>query len=114
MRGITETLLGMFIIRPALDLFLFTALVCGWLLLRRKKPQRVSGNREWYRNVYLRSLHWRSVRAQKIKETGGKCERCGVGGSLDIHHLSYKNLGHERMSDLQALCRKCHKKRHKK
>jgi len=97
-----------------IDLFLFSALVLCWYWLRRPRRQRVGGNREWYRQKYLKSPHWYAVRAQKIKEAGGKCESCKKSGQLDVHHLSYKNLGHERMNDLQALCRKCHKKRHKK
>ena len=96
------------------DLLILSALIACWYWLRRPRRQRVGGNREWYRTVYLRSLHWRTVRAQKIKEAGGKCEVCGVGGKLDIHHLTYERLGHERMSDLQILCRKHHNKRHKK
>lgn len=96
------------------DLFLFSALVLCWYWLRRPRPQRVGGNREWYRRTYLKSPHWYAVRAQKIKEAGGKCEDCGAGGRLDVHHESYKNLGHERMKDLRVNCRKCHRKRHKK
>jgi hypothetical protein len=27
----------------------------------------------------------------------------------DVHHLTYKRLGHEKLKDLQALCWHCHK-----
>jgi predicted HNH restriction endonuclease len=31
---------------------------------------------------------------------------------IDIHHLSYNNLGNERYRDLQILCRNCHQVTH--
>lgn len=32
--------------------------------------------------------------------------------SLNLHHLHYRNIGHEKLEDLQALCRHCHLKVH--
>jgi len=97
-----------------IDIAFIVLIALGWFYVYRKPKKVAWMGREYYRNVYLRSPHWYAVRAQKIKEAGGLCESCKKSGSLDVHHLSYKNLGHERMNDLQALCRKCHKKRHKK
>lgn len=37
-----------------------------------------------------------------------RCESCGRGGRLDIHHLTYANVPNELPEDLQALCRSCH------
>lgn len=58
---------------------------------------------------YLRSPAWRAKKRQKLEEVNYTCERCGVKGrKLDIHHLHYDTLGFEKMSDLLAVCRKCH------
>ena len=88
------------------DLIMFLSLAFVWFLLRRERTTR----RQQSYQEYLKSDHWREVRKEKLKEAGYKCERCGAKESLDIHHLTYARLGHERMSDLQALCRPCHRK----
>jgi 5-methylcytosine-specific restriction endonuclease McrA len=68
----------------------------------------------WYRNYYLKSLHWRFTRWRKklqMRITKGSvyCERCGSKKYLHIHHVTYQRLGYERMSDLQVICRACHR-----
>jgi 5-methylcytosine-specific restriction endonuclease McrA len=68
----------------------------------------------WYRNYYLKSLHWRFTRWRKkaqMRFTKGsvRCEKCGSQKWLHIHHITYARLGRERMSDLQVICRKCHR-----
>lgn len=78
--------------------------VCMFLLHRRW----------WYRNMYLRSTHWRDIRSVKLIKSGFRCSKCGVPmwRSLDVHHLTYKNIWHEKLEDLQVLCRECHQKEH--
>ena len=71
--------------------------------------------RLWYRRLYLRSNHWR-ILSRATREARGKCEACYR--KLDIsclhaHHLTYKRLWFERPSDLQVLCRECHRKAHR-
>lgn len=88
------------------DLVMFLALSFVWFLLRRERTTR----RQQSYQEYLKSAHWQEIRKEKLKEAGYKCEKCGAKESLDIHHLTYARLGHERMSDLQALCRPCHRK----
>jgi len=67
------------------------------------------------KNLYMLSREWDEKRRQKLKEADYKCQDCSISGkSLDVHHLTYDNLGHELMSDLIALCRKCHLKRESK
>jgi hypothetical protein len=68
----------------------------------------------WYRNIYLRSWHWKIVRWKKkiqslILYGAVKCEKCGSRKYLQFHHINYKHLGWERMSDLQILCRYHHR-----
>lgn len=60
-------------------------------------------------NEYRKTKHWRSLRAAVRSRAGGACEACGAQGSTDTHHRSYERLGEERLSDLVALCRDCHR-----
>jgi hypothetical protein len=84
---------------------LAAASLCAGGLARRV---RLARRRAWYRNVYLRSPHWRARRARAIALAAGRCERCGKPGRLEVHHLTYKRLGRERDRDLRALCHRCH------
>lgn len=66
----------------------------------------------WYRNIYLRSKHWRSLRAAKLEDVGHRCQRCRRRQELEVHHLHYQTLWHERLTDLEVLCRRCHENHH--
>lgn len=68
--------------------------------------------REWYREVYLYSAHWLQLRLRKLLHAGRKCQRCGIGGNLDIHHKNYRDIYDVEMDDLEALCRTCHQLEH--
>lgn len=65
----------------------------------------------WY-GAYLRSRHWRRLRAAKLAEVGERCESCGIRGIVQIHHVTYERLRREELSDLQVLCRDCHNDAH--
>jgi hypothetical protein len=61
--------------------------------------------------VHLASRKWAQLRTQKLAQVGYCCERCGLSRHtrpLDVHHLTYDRLGHERLEDLQVLCKTCH------
>lgn len=62
--------------------------------------------------AHLASPLWRHKREQAFKEHGAYCQRCFTTQSLDVHHLTYKRLGNERMDDLAPLCRACHDELH--
>jgi hypothetical protein len=60
-----------------------------------------------------------------LERAHGRCEDCGDGGSLELHHLRYHTelshdykyggeliFGKETPNDLAALCRDCHLQRH--
>lgn len=61
---------------------------------------------------YLRTDHWRSIRARKLQQSDYKCQLCGCKESLEVHHNTYCRVGSEDMSDLIVLCRECHEKHH--
>jgi hypothetical protein len=75
-------------------------------------------------NDYLKTPHWQRVREAMLLIGVAKCRELscsycdeswyGEGGEseLDVHHLTYKNLGNERYQDLVLLCRKHHEQWH--
>lgn len=78
-------------------------------LLEKSLPRRV-----WYRDFYLQSRHWKKTATRARKNAGNRCERCyRQGVPLDVHHVTYERLWAEKPTDLQALCRPCHKSKHK-
>ena len=64
-----------------------------------------------YKN-YLESEHWTEVR--KNKHIANRvyqkdfCAICKGKEKLEIHHLTYKNLGNESNKTLRILCHRCH------
>lgn len=76
-----------------------------------KKIDSVSNyknRKEWYKKSYLKSTNWRKVRNKALAASGFRCSECGNKYSLQVHHLTYKNLGHEHKDDLKVLCCNCH------
>jgi 5-methylcytosine-specific restriction endonuclease McrA len=62
---------------------------------------------------YMKSDRWRRVRERRIFKDRGMCFVCGSRHNLEVHHVSYRNLGRERMRDLITLCREHHRMFHK-
>lgn len=57
----------------------------------------------------MKSARWRNIRMAMLKIAGRLCQNCGLPSTtLSVHHLTYDRFGHERMSDLQVLCKGCH------
>jgi len=57
---------------------------------------------------YLLSPEWEEIKKQMKARYGNKCELCGSTQDLEVHHLHYRNLGHEDLRDLLLLCHDCH------
>lgn len=62
-----------------------------------------------------------ATRAAVFKRSGGRCEDCGEPAT-DMHHRTYEAFvagdlvdifGRETPSDLDHLCRECHRARHR-
>lgn len=70
---------------------------------------------------YLKTSHWRRVRAAMLLIEKAVCSKCFgesyYGGDwekeIHVHHLSYRNKGCEAYQDLTLLCRVHHEKEHK-
>lgn len=61
---------------------------------------------------YLKTSHWKKVRREMLVRNNYRCQECGHGGFINIHHLSYKRLWEELGRDLAVLCRNCHRYEH--
>ena len=61
---------------------------------------------------YLDSPEWWTTRKQAVQRAEYRCERCGSYGPLEVHHRTYRSLGCEPESDLEALCAACHRNEH--
>ena len=61
---------------------------------------------------YIQSPEWAAVRKAKFQQAGTRCQECGGDERLEVHHLTYDRLGHERLEDLQVLCHWCHMREH--
>jgi 5-methylcytosine-specific restriction endonuclease McrA len=64
---------------------------------------------------YLKSKWWKKISGERRKIDGFKCVICKSKKNLNVHHLSYKNVGCENTyTDLITLCHKCHSIKHGK
>jgi hypothetical protein len=63
---------------------------------------------------YLKTRHWANVRRRFIssKLFDGGCALCKRREKLQLHHKSYKRIGHEYLWDLVMLCDHCHSTTH--
>lgn len=61
---------------------------------------------------YMTSTRWKTVRCIVLFLAEFRCDECGSGGAVEVHHLTYQRFGRERLDDLQPLCRECHERKH--
>lgn len=60
--------------------------------------------------AYIKSPKWKARREIIMAQYGRWCRGClKKTGPLQLHHLTYTNLGSEGMADVRVLCDKCHK-----
>ena len=58
---------------------------------------------------YLKTAHWFKTRKKRLIIDGYKCAVCGSKDHLNVHHFTYRRLGHEWVRiDLITLCEACH------
>jgi len=53
------------------------------------------------------SPQWVAARASRLKLDRGLCVFC-KSPAVEVHHVSYENVGHEIDADLRSLCKICH------
>ncbi len=85
-------------------------------MLKARTAQRAPVKRQQpvvYKD-YLLSPEWQAKRKEALRLAGYRCQVCYAGDvTLDVHHRTYKRLGHELITDLIVLCRPCHDIFHK-
>lgn len=59
---------------------------------------------------YLCTPIWRKLRDVRLRMDGYKCQKCGTGINLQVHHIRYPSAwGMENVeTDLVTLCDACH------
>ena len=71
-------------------------------------------------SAYLLSDQWKALSQEKLRSVNGPngfpvCEAqivCKGARATQVHHLSYRNVFHEPLEDLQAVCFACHQALH--
>lgn len=63
---------------------------------------------------FLKSDKWKDTARKRAEIDNYTCQFCGCKGTvqnpLEIHHVTYRNLGHEDVDkDLVTLCHVCHR-----
>jgi len=83
---------------------------------KRKFSKKKKSTFDWKKPYkdYLKSKKWRELRETILQRDNYTCTRCGSKNNLQVHHLTYKRLKHEKPEDLITLCKQCHYKEHKK
>jgi 5-methylcytosine-specific restriction endonuclease McrA len=69
--------------------------------------------RPWHTEFYTRYIGgplWRTMRQRALARYGSRCQECGRDGPVQVHHVTYERLGHERLEDLRVLCTWCHRR----
>ena len=61
---------------------------------------------------YIQTQAWEEMRQKVFRRDGFKCVICNEAKDLNVHHITYENLGAEKVSDLVTLCRNCHEEIH--
>lgn len=62
--------------------------------------------------AYLNSAKWKAKRYKVLRRASFRCEKCGKRQATQIHHLTYRRIFNEPLTDLLAVCAKCHMRIH--
>ena len=57
---------------------------------------------------------WRYARREALARAGGRCERCGGAGRLEVHHkvaIAKGGAAYD-LANLEVVCRRCHFRQH--
>jgi len=82
-------------------------------LLLEEDAQKESA---WWNNYndYLQSEAWSQKREKVIARDRYLCQACLSAQAVEVHHLTYKNMGCEPLFELISVCSSCHAKIHQK
>lgn len=78
-----------------------------------KETFKTNDRRKWYREEYLKSDHWKKLRARKLRKNP-ICEICEKRKAVEPHHIRYRRIFDVTLKDLLSACRKCHTEEHRR
>ncbi len=83
---------------------------------KKEEQNQLYKNNTWFVDygTYLKSDIWKEKRIKILRRDKYICQKCFKNNATDIHHLTYKNFGFEKLDELLALCRLCHEELHAK
>ena len=86
----------------------------AWSLRSAQQQQEESA--AWWRNykTYLLSPEWKAKRQMVFARDLFLCQICHFAGASQVHHLSYRRVGDEPLTDLISVCGPCHSTIHHK
>lgn len=76
----------------------------GGLFYWKRKRQPTRRRRHYL--ARLKHPSWRKLRREVMIRDNFMCRLCGEEAT-EVHHLTYRRLGHEPLEDLIAVCRDC-------
>jgi 5-methylcytosine-specific restriction endonuclease McrA len=71
--------------------------------------------RQVKRKAYMRTPQWLKLKQDVLDFQNQRCGHCKVIVDLsttDLHHMTYERLFNEEITDMKALCKKCHHNYH--
>lgn len=83
-----------------------------WSAVQEAKKQR--DDREWWAKyeAHLASDVWKALRLRVFEREAGLCQGCRLASGTQVHHVTYKRLGRELLTDLVLFCDDCHAHHH--
>jgi 5-methylcytosine-specific restriction endonuclease McrA len=63
-------------------------------------------------NIHMRSPRWAELRSLVMERCGGLCEGCRKRKAVQVHHLTYRDMGNEFLWQLVGICLECHNRFH--
>ncbi len=81
---------------------------------RARDAQFKQSDRQAAYSRFLMTPQWRSFRRSILEQRGNKCEVCGDGSYLQVHHTRYPEHWMDTTPrDVMVVCRPCHERAHK-
>lgn len=62
--------------------------------------------------AHLRSAHWARLRQLVFEREAGLCQGCRSTNGSEVHHMNYRRMGNELLTDLVLYCDDCHSRFH--
>lgn len=75
-------------------------------VIEEERAKKIKDSSEY--KTFIESKEWQETRTRIFKRDKYKCQICGSCKNLQVHHITYENLGQEKDADLVTLCEKCH------